>query len=96
VVLAGRLLVWRHPATLLPSGQAVTDGVRLYAGWRRSPPLGLALLVLSATGSCRLLGWLLVHVAAIEARDHTSALATGDWSKLAGGLVVAIAFGSVR
>jgi len=86
-----------HPATLLPSGTAVTDGVRLFAARMaaRSLPLGLTLLVLLAIRSRHLLGGLLVLVAAVEIGDCISALANRDWSEFAGGLVVVIAFGWV-
>lgn len=95
VVLAGGLVAWLHPATLLPAGTPVGTGVRLYGARMaaRSLPLGVALLVLLATRSRRLLGWSMVLVAVIELGDCVSALAYHDWSELAGGAIVAIAFG---
>ena len=94
-VLAGGLLAWLHPAALLPSGTGVTTGVRLYGARMaaRSLPLGVALVLLLATRSRRLLGWTLVLVAATEIGDCVSALAYQDWAELVGGAVVTIAFG---
>ncbi|HKT06002.1 MAG TPA: hypothetical protein VJT31_41375 [Rugosimonospora sp.] len=93
IVLAGGLLAWLHPEQLLPAGASAGTGVHLYAARMaaRAIPLGAALLALLALRARRLLGALLVLVAAIELGDTVSALASRDWAELSG-LAVAAAF----
>jgi hypothetical protein len=93
VVLAGGILAWLRPAQLLPAGASADVGVHLYGARMaaRALPLGLALLVLLALRARRMLGGLLVLVAAIEIGDSVSALVNRDWVELSGA-VVAVAF----
>jgi hypothetical protein len=91
VVLAGGLVAWFRPEQLLPSGDSATAGVHLY-GLRmaaRAIPLAVALVVLLAVRARRMLGALLVLVAAIEVGDCVSALLNGDWFELSGAVVAA-------
>ena len=91
VVLAGGLIAWFRPEQLLPSGEPASAGVHLY-GLRmaaRAIPVAVALVALLAIGARRMLGGLLVLVAAIEVGDCVSALANGDWFELSGAVVAA-------
>lgn len=93
ITVAGGLVAWLHPATLIPAGSPLTHGVDLY-GQRmaaRNLALGAALIVLLAARAARPLATVMAVIVLVEIGDTISAIVNADWAQ-ASGVLVAVAF----
>jgi hypothetical protein len=94
LVAVGGFIGWFHPAGLLPKGEPVTNGVRIYGVRLADRNLALAamLLVLLALHAHQMLACVMVVNALVQLADIIAGIVHSDAGEMAGALVVMVAF----